>query len=89
MVRQLILGAAGTVVALVLAGPVPAPAGEVNCKFVLKNLSIGRTPEEVAETMMISVEQIEKCQAEAAAQKAAEGQAGGGAGAEKQAAPSH
>jgi hypothetical protein len=86
MLRHVILGVSAAAIAMVLLGAGPAQA--VNCKFVLKNLSIGRTPEQVAETMMISVEEIEKCQEEAAEQKAAEG-AGGEGGEKKEAAPSH
>jgi hypothetical protein len=81
MRRQLILGIAG-IIALGLLSSVPA-AAEVNCKFVLKNLSIGRTVEQVAETMMISEDEIKKCQEEAAAKKKAEG------GAEKKADSGH
>jgi len=82
----MILGVSAAAIAMALLSAGPAQA--VNCKFVLKNLSIGRTPEQVAETMMISVEEIEKCQAEAAEQKAAEG-AGGEGGEQKEAAPSN
>ena len=50
-------------------------AGEVNCKFVLKNLSLpGRTVKDVSEQMQISEADIKKCQDEAAAAKPAEGQ---------------
>jgi len=53
-------------------------AGEVNCKFVLKNLSLpGRTVKDVSEQMQISEADIKKCQDEAAANKPAEGQGGG------------
>ena len=69
MARRLqvgILTMAGTVFAFTLLAP--GLAGAVNCKFVLKNLSLpGRTAQDVAETMMIDVEEIEKCQEEAAA----------------------
>ena len=52
-------------------------AGEVNCKFVLKNLSLpGRTVKDVSEQMQISEADIKKCQDEAAAAKPAEGQGG-------------
>ena len=87
MVRQVGLGVAGAVFALGLLSAVPADAGS-DCKRILKFLDTGRTPEEISETMMISVDQIEECQAEAAKAKAAEGAAGGG-GEEKKAAPSH
>jgi len=49
----------------VMLGMVPS-ASAVNCKQVLKYLSTGRTPDEIAETMVIDVGEIKKCQAEAA-----------------------
>lgn len=74
MVRSVLLGAAGLVTGLVLF--MPAPAAAVNCKFVLKNLSTGRTVEQVAETMMIDVDDVKECQAEEEAKKAADAKAG-------------
>jgi hypothetical protein len=59
---------------LMIAGvlvAVGATAGraEINCKFVLKNLSLpGRTVQSVAETMSISEDDVKKCQEQAAAQ---------------------
>ncbi len=50
---------------------------EVNCKQVLRYLKTGRTPSEVAETMVISEADVKKCQEEAAAE------GGGEAGGEK------
>ncbi len=51
---------------LVAAGATAARA-EVNCKFVLKNLSLpGRTVQSVAETMSISEDDVKKCQEQAA-----------------------
>jgi hypothetical protein len=48
---------------------------EVNCKFVLKNLSLpGRTVQSVAETMSISEDEVKKCQEQAGDQ----GDKGGG-----------
>ena len=65
--------------AMLLAGATSGRA-EVNCKFVLKNLSLpGRTVQSVAETMSISEDDVKKCQAEQAAggeQKPAEKPAG-------------
>ena len=50
---------------------------EVNCKFVLKNLSLpGRTVQSVAETMSISEDDVKKCQAEQAAQGGSEQKGG-------------
>jgi hypothetical protein len=74
MIRPVVLRAA--TVALV-SGGLLAPGGAsavVNCKFVMKNLSLpGRTVEEVAENMGITEQEVIKCQEEAQAQKAAEG----------------
>ena len=51
---------------IVAAGAATARA-EVNCKFVLKNLSLpGRTVQSVAETMSISEDDVKKCQEQAA-----------------------
>ena len=53
---------------LIVAGATASQA-EVNCKFVLKNLSLpGRTVQSVAETMSISEDDVKKCQAEQAAE---------------------
>ena len=50
---------------LVLAGATASRA-EVNCKFVMKNLSLpGRTVQSVAETMSISEDEVKKCQEQA------------------------
>jgi hypothetical protein len=55
--------------ALLLGGATVGSAGEVNCKFVMKNLSLpGRTVQSVAETMSISEADVKKCQDEAAKQ---------------------
>jgi hypothetical protein len=51
---------------LLVAGATSSQA-EVNCKFVLKNLSLpGRTVQSVAETMSISEDDVKKCQEQAA-----------------------
>jgi hypothetical protein len=75
MLARVILGIAG--VTVMVAGLSVVPAQAVNCKFVMKNLSTGRTAEEISETMMISIDEVKKCEAEAAAEKAAGGAAGG------------
>jgi hypothetical protein len=52
---------------LVLMAGATASRAEVNCKFVLKNLSLpGRTVQSVAETMSISEDDVKKCQEQAA-----------------------
>jgi hypothetical protein len=63
-----------------LLSSAPVHAGPVNCGIIKKDLEAGRTPEEIAELKVISVEEVKKCQAEggaaekpaAAAEKAAE-----------------
>jgi hypothetical protein len=53
---------------LLLAGATASQA-EVNCKFVMKNLSLpGRTVQSVAETMSISEDDVKKCQEQQAAE---------------------
>jgi hypothetical protein len=52
-------------------------AGTINCKQVNKYLELGRSVKDVAETMVISEDEVKKCQAQAA-QPAQEG-AGAGA----------
>ena len=50
---------------LIVAGATASQA-EINCKFVLKNLSLpGRTVQSVAETMSISEDDVKKCQEQA------------------------
>jgi hypothetical protein len=50
---------------LIVAGATASRA-EVNCKFVMKNLSLpGRTVQSVAETMSISEDEVKKCQEQA------------------------
>ena len=71
MAKRALCGVAAGIFALGLLAPMQASAG-VNCKFVLKNLSLpGRTVEGIAETMSISEDDIKACQEEAA-QKAAD-----------------
>jgi len=80
MVRQIFCRATAGLFVLSLLSPV-VHAAEVNCKFVLKNLSLpGRTVESVAETMGITEADIEKCKKEAGSgveNKAAGAAAGG------------
>lgn len=53
---------------LLVVASATASRAEVNCKFVMKNLSLpGRTVQSVAETMSISEDDVKKCQAEQAA----------------------
>ena len=69
---------------LALATVTVAGAGEVNCKQVNKYLQTGRSVKDVAETMVVSESDVEKCKAEggAAAGEAKPGEAKpGGTGA--------
>ena len=50
-----------------LAGAQAALAGNVNCGMVKKDLEMGRTPEDISERMMVSVEDVKKCQEEGGA----------------------
>ena len=53
---------------LIAASATPGSA-EINCKFVMKNLSLpGRTVQSVAETMSISEDDVKKCQEQQGAQ---------------------
>jgi len=49
---------------LVLATAVSGIAGEVNCKQVNKYLQTGRSVKDVAETMVVSESDVEKCKAQ-------------------------
>lgn len=62
---------------LLLVGVTPSFSGDVNCGIVMKSVKMGRSAQDIADTMMISTSDIEKCKAEAA--KA--GTEGGGAAA--------
>ena len=55
---------------MLLAASATVSQAEVNCKFVMKNLSLpGRTVQSVAETMSISEDDVKKCQEQAAEEK--------------------
>lgn len=68
-IGMLVLG--GT---LVLA--TAAAAGEVNCKQVNKYLQTGRSVKDVAETMVISESDVEKCKAQGGGGAAGEAKPG-------------
>ena len=61
--RKILLSVAGA--SLFLTGVGIASAADVNCKVVMKNLESGRTEQDVAETMVISVDDIKKCKEQA------------------------
>jgi hypothetical protein len=56
---------------LLLAGTTGVSIAGVNCKQVNKYLQTGRTPKDVAETMVIDEDEVKKCQAEAGDAKGA------------------
>ena len=62
---------------LLLVAVAPSFSADVNCGIVMKSVKMGRSAQDIADTMMISTSDIEKCKAEAA--KA--GTEGGGAAA--------
>jgi hypothetical protein len=63
--RRLLVSVVGSGLMLVAtAGP---GFCEVNCKLVAKDMSMGRTPEDIAERMGASVDEVRKCQADAGA----------------------
>lgn len=51
-------------------GAVTASAG-VNCEQVRRYLKTGRSPEEIAETMVIDVNEVKKCQEQSGEKQAA------------------
>jgi hypothetical protein len=64
---------------LLLAGAAPSISSDVNCGIVMKSVKMGRSAQDISDTMMISTSDVEKCKAEAA-------KAGGETGGEKPAA---
>ena len=62
----------GCVVAFCAALLLPSTVFAVNCAQVLRYLQAGRTADEVANTMIISVDDVKKCQQEAEKKKDAE-----------------
>ena len=65
--------------ALLLATATASRAGDVNCKQVNKYLQTGRSVKDVAETMVVGEDDVQKCKdqaAEAAAAKGGDAKAG-------------
>ena len=52
---------------LLLAGQTSTFAGEVNCGIVMKSVKMGRSAQDIADTMLISTADVEKCKAAAEA----------------------
>jgi hypothetical protein len=61
--RKALLSVAGASV-LVLAGAAIGSA-QVNCGIVNKDLKMGRTAQDIAERMMISTDDVKKCEEQA------------------------
>jgi hypothetical protein len=51
---------------LLLAGATPGFSGDVNCGIVMKSVKMGRSAQDIADTMLISTADVEKCKAAAA-----------------------
>ena len=64
MLRALLTVAGAGLVLLV--GTAPSIASDVNCGIVMKSVKMGRSAQDIADTMMISTSDVEKCKAEAA-----------------------
>lgn len=52
---------------LMLAVAAPSLAGDVNCGIVMKSVKMGRSAQDIADTMLISTADVEKCKKEAEA----------------------
>ena len=78
--RRTLLGIAG-ITAFVAVGAGTSFGADVNCGIVNKDLKMGRTPQDISERMMISVDDVKKCQAQGgAAGTAGAGEAAGATG---------
>ena len=71
-----LLGIAG--IGLFLAAAATPGYAQVNCGIVNKDLKMGRTAQDIAERMMISVDDVKKCEAEAKKDSNAAAPAAGG-----------
>ena len=60
--RKTFLGIATTVV--LLASASLSLASGPNCAMVKKDLAMGRTPDDIAERMMTTVDEVKKCQSQ-------------------------
>lgn len=52
---------------LMLAVATPGFAADVNCGIVMKSVKMGRSAQDIADTMLISTADVEKCKKEAEA----------------------
>jgi hypothetical protein len=60
--RKTVFGVATTVV--LLASASLSLASGPNCAMVKKDLAMGRTPDDIAERMMTTVDEVKKCQSQ-------------------------
>jgi hypothetical protein len=51
---------------LLLAGVTSSTASDVNCGIVMKSVKMGRSAQDIADTMMISTSDVEECKKKAA-----------------------
>ncbi len=63
--RTALLSIAGA--GVLLLGFTPSFASSVNCGIVMKSVKLGRSAQDIADTMMISTADVEKCKKEAEA----------------------
>ena len=52
---------------LAFTGAASSFAGDVNCGIVMKSVKMGRATQDIADTMLISTADVEKCKKEAEA----------------------
>ena len=83
--RKSLMSVAGASI-LLLAGAATGSA-QVNCGIVNKDLKMGRTAQDIAERMMISVDDVKKCEASEAKKAPAAPAAAPAAGEKPAAAP--
>jgi hypothetical protein len=60
MTKTMRAAAVAAIATLLLGGAGAALAG-VNCGLIKKDIEMGRTPEDIAERMVIPVEEVRKC----------------------------
>ena len=82
--RKRILGVVGAM-AMIAATAAPGLAA-VNCGLIKKDLDMGRKPEDIAERMAVSVDEVNKCK-QGAATTGTPGTAPGAAGSQPTSAP--
>jgi hypothetical protein len=64
--RAALLSLTGAAI-LAFTGAASSFASDVNCGIVMKSVKMGRSAQDIADTMMISTSDVEKCKKEAEA----------------------